>query len=171
MEIPRTRDVITLVKGQTIPAVVSDNMAKLGWPGGQGVTWIDSPSDTFLVDYADGTYAGFMLWGSNESADQFNAFTQNQPTYKFGVVCCGTWVISTSSFEQYTLQSRMAGPLVPNTFKVGSRLRFSLRGLFTPQDEWTISGDLRAPNNFFCAVIIEAPSSSNSNYIMLQTTL
>ncbi len=172
MEIPRTRDVITLVKGTANPVVVDSRMAANGWAGGQGVTWVDDPvGDDFVVTYSDGTYGGFLLWGSDESADQFIAFTRSQPTYRYGIVCTGAWIISTSTYEKYTLQSRLGGPLVPNTYVVGARLTFSLRGLFTPQDEWTISGDPRAPNNLFIAYVIQAPSPSNNNYLMLQSSI
>jgi hypothetical protein len=171
MEIPRTRDVIILSKDLSFPVMISDAMSQAGWPGGQAVTWAPSLDDNFLATFSDGTYGGFLLWGSDETADQFSAYTRNQPTYRFGVVGVGTWVISTSSYEKYTLQSRLGPPLVPNVYTVGTRLRFSLRGLFTPQDEWSISGDPRAPNNFLVGSIIQTPSSSNNNFLMVQTAL
>jgi hypothetical protein len=171
MDIPRTRDVIVLVKDLSFPVMVTDAVVQAGWVGGVGVTWAPSPDDNFLATFSDGTYGGFLLWGSNETADQFSAYTGNQPTYKFGVACTGTWVISTIAFEKYTLQSRLIPPLVQNVYTVGQRLRFSLRGFWTPQDEWTISGDPRAPNNFLVGSIVQAPNPSNSNYLMVQTAI
>lgn len=172
MELFRTRDVITLVKGAANPAVVDSRMASLGWPGGQGVTWVNSPDDNFVVTFSDGTYGGFLLWGSDEAADQYNAFTKSQPTYQYAIVCTGTWIISTSTYEKYTYQSRTGGgPLVPNVYTVGARLTFSLRGFFTPQDEWTLSGDPRAPNNLFIGQIIQPPGPENDNYLMLQSSI
>ena len=171
MEIPRTRDVIVLTTDLSFPVVIDDTMAAGGWPGGQAVTWVDSPIDNFVATYSDGTYGGFLLWGSNESADQYVAYTGNQPTYKFGVCCVGTWIISTVAYERYTLESRLLGPLVANTYTVGDRLRFSLRGLWTPQDEWTISGDSRAPNDFLVGSIIQTPSSDNNFHLMIQTAI
>ncbi len=172
MEIPRTRDVITLVKDCTRTVMVSDDMVRLGWPGGQGVAWIDSPDDTFLCSYSDGTYGGFLLWGSNETADQYNAFTLGQPTYKYAVLCVGCWLISTSTYERYTLESRVGGgPLVPNVFVPNGRLTFSLRGLFTPQDEWTIAGDPRGPNEFYVGHIVQPPSAANNYYLTIQTSI
>lgn len=171
MELPRTRDVIVLSKDLSLPVMIDDTMAQNGWPGGQGVTWAPSNSDNFLATYSDGTYGGFLLWGSDEASDQYVSFTKNQPTYRFGVACFGTWVISTVSYEKYTLQSRLVPPFVPNVYIVGQRLRFSLRGLFTPQDEWTISGDPRAPNEFLVGSIIQAPSSLNNFQLMVQTAL
>src|ERR1700676_2314782 len=146
-EIFHTRDVVTFVKSANVPVMVSDRMAAGGWPGGQGVKWVDSPTyDTFLVDYSDGQYGGFLLWGSNESSDQFIAYTKNQSTYQFGVMCIGPWLVSTSTYEKYTYASRTGGgPLVQNVYTPGNKLRFSLRGYFTPEDEWTLSGDPRAP--------------------------
>jgi len=171
MELPRTRDVITLVKGTANTVMVDEVMTGNGWPGGQGVTWVNDPTgDNFRVTYSDGTYGGFLLWGSNEAADQFTGLTDSQTKYGYAVMCTGTWIISTSSYERYTYQSRIGGgPLVPNTFLVGERLRFSLRGLFTPQDEWTLSSDPRGANGFFVGQIVQTPSSKNNNHLMLQS--
>ena len=175
MEIPRTRDCIVLVKDLNFPVMVADNMVQAGWTGGSGLTWAPSVSDNFVATFSDGTYGGFVLFGSNESADQFTAYTGNQPTYKFAVACTGTWIISTLSYEKYTLQSRLGGPLVPNVYTVGQRLTFSLRGLWTSQvapfDEWTIAGDPRAPNNFLVGSIIQAPNPQNNNFLMVQTAI
>ena len=171
MELIRARDVVTLVKGQTFPVGLSQRLLSLGWAGGQGVMWQDSPYDVFQVDFSDGTPNGFLLWGSNEVADQFTAYTGNQPTYNFAVLCYGTWLISTSSFERYTYQSRMAGPLVPITYSPSDRLLFSLRGLWTNQDEWSLSGDPRAPNRYFVGYVTEAPGATNNNYLTFQTTM
>jgi hypothetical protein len=171
MELPRTRDVIVLVVDLTFPVMVTDAMASAGWVGGQAVRWVDSPDDTFLVTFSDGTYGGFLLWGSNEVADQYSAYTGNQPKYKFATCCTGTWLISTVAYEKYTLQSRLVPPLVPNVYVVGQRLRFSNRGLWTPQDEWTISGDPRAPNNFLVGSIVQAPGPENNYYLMVQTSI
>jgi hypothetical protein len=169
----RTRDVVVFVKSKTIPVVISTSMASTGWPGGQGVTWVDDPNyDTFRVTYSDGTFGGFLLWGSNEASDQFVAYTQNQPVYQFAVMCVGPWVVSTTTFEKYTYASRIAGPpYVPNVFTPGNKLRFSLRGYFTPEDEWTLSGDPRAPNNNFVARVIQPPLPLNNNYLELQSML
>jgi len=171
MEIPRSRDLIVLTTDLSIPIVIDNTMAVGGWPGGQAVTWVDSTGDNFLATYSDGTYGGFMLWGSHETADQYVSYVGNQPVYKFGVCAVGTWIISTIAYERYTLESRLVPPLVPNTYTVGSRLRFSLRGLWTPQDEWTIAGDPRAPNNFLVGSIIQTPSSSNNFHLTIQTAI
>lgn len=170
-EIVRTRDVVVLHKDKTITARISPSMVQNGWPGGQGVHWAASTSDDFSVDFSDGLQAGFLLWGSDESSDQFISYVGNQSKYEFAVVCSGEWLISTSTFERYTLQSRLVPPLVENTFVPGEHLYFSLRGYFTSQDEWTISGDPRAPNGNWVGTVIQAPSSINNNYLMLQTIL
>ncbi len=170
----RTRDVVVFVKSKTIPVVIDSRLQTGGWPGGQGATWLDDPNnDTFQVTYSDGRFGGFLLWGSNESSDQFVSFYKNQPTYRFAVMCVGPWVISTTTFEQYTYASRIAGPpYVPNVYTPGTKLRFSLRGYFTPEDEWTLSGDIRAPNNFFVARVIQPPVPSiNNNYLELQSMM
>ncbi len=174
MELIRDRDVVTLVKGQTFPVGLSTRLLSLGWAGGQGVMWLDSPYDIFQVDFSDGTPNGFLLWGSNESADQYSAYTQNQPTYNFSVLCYGTWVITTSTYEKYTYLSRVGGgPLIPISYNPGDRLLFSLRGLYTNENEWALETppDPRAPNRFYTGYVIETPGPNNNNYLTLQTTM
>lgn len=171
MEIARTRDVVVLVPGVTYPVRIPDAMAQTGWPGGQGVVWAPSTSDEFKVTFSDGGFGPLLLWGSNESSDQYIAYVQNQPTYRFAVACVGTWIITTSTFERYTLQSRLAPPLVENVYTPGTQLHYSLRGLLTSQDEWTISGDPRAPNTNVIASVIQSPDVSNNHYLMVQTVI
>lgn len=171
MELPRSRDCIILMKGDAYPVTVSDAMAAVGWQGGQGVQWVASTKDEFLVTNSDGFYAGFMLWGSDESADQYTAMTRNQPFYRFATVGAGGWHILTRSFEQYTYASRQAGPLVPITYHASDRLVFSLRGFWTKEDEWTLSGDPRAPNSYFIGFVTQAPSSVTSFYMGIQVSI
>ena len=171
MELPRSRDCIILVKGDAYPVTVDAAMAAGGWQGGQGVQWVASTKDEFLVTYSDGFYAGFMLWGSDESSDQYTAMTRNQPAYRFGTVGAGGWHILTRSYEQYTYASRQAGPLVPITYNASDRLVFSLRGFWTKEDEWTLSGDPRAPNAYFIGFVSQAPSAATSGYMSIQVSI
>ena len=168
---PRTRDVIVIVKDITFPVRIDDALAQNGWPGGQAVQWAPSNSDGFHVEASDGILTSFLLWGSNEEADQLISYVENQPKYRFAVGCIGSWIISTSTFERYTLQSRLAPPLVENVYVPGEKVRVSLRGYFTSQDEWTISGDPRAPNDNVVGTVIQAPATYNNNYLMLQTSI
>ena len=72
----------------------------------------------------------------------------------------------------YTYASRMGpGPLVPIVYNESDRLLFSLRGLWTKEDEWSLSGDPRAPNRFYVGYVIESPAVYNNNYLMFQTTM
>jgi hypothetical protein len=147
-------------------------MATQGWVGGQGVRWADSTQDEFIVTFSDGIYGGFLLWGSNEPSDQFTSMTGAQPLYGYGTFCAGGWIIATIAFEQFTYASRTGGgPLVPIIYTVGQRVLFSLRGLFTNEDEWTPSGDPRAPNTYFIGNVVQAPAPENNNYIVLQTSI
>lgn len=171
-EIFRTRDCVVFFKGDAYTVAVSPAMRQGGWTGGQGVRWVDSSSDQFLVDYSDGLYGGFLLWGSDESSDEYTSLTESQPKYGYGTFCAGGWLISTVSFEKYTYASRLAGPpFTEITYTPGVRLRFSLRGLWTPEDEWTLSGDPRGANNFFVGNIVEAPSAATNNMLTLQTSI
>lgn len=170
-EIPRTRDCYTLVKGKTFTVTVDSTMATLGWPGGIGVQWESSSKDEFLVTTSNGYVAGFLLWGSNESSDQYTAITQNQSYYKFATMGVGSWLILTQQYEQYTYASRHSGPLVPITYNPSDRLRFSLRGLWTKEDEFTLSGDPRAPNLLFTGFVSQVPSVSTGGYMTIQTSI
>lgn len=171
-ELLRTRDCIIQVKGDALPVCVSDRLARGGWKGGQGVQWVASTKDELLVDYSDGFYAGFMLWGSDESSDQFTAMTRNQPYYRFATIGAGGWHIQTSSYEQYTYASRIGGgALVPISYTESDRLVFSLRGYWTKEDEWTLAGDPRAPNTFYLGYVSQAPSLVTNYYLGIQVSL
>lgn len=169
-----TRDVVVLFLGDSYPVAVNQAMRDGGWVGGQGVQWVDSTKDEFQVGYSDGLYGGFLLWGSNESSDQLISQVQQQPLYGYGILCAGGWLMQTVAFERYTYASRTGpGPLVPITYTVGQRLVFSNRGLFTNEDEWTLSGDPRAPNEYFIANVVDVPRPNLRGvyYITLQTSI
>jgi hypothetical protein len=162
----RTRDVVVFRKAKTIPVMISTTMQTGGWPGGQGVTWVDDPNnDTFLVTYSAGLAGGFLLWGSNETSDQFISVTQSQPTYRYATMAVGPWVISTTTFETYTYAPRHVGPLVANVYTPGNKLYFSARGYFTPENE--LGGSIP-----FVGRIIQAPNPTlNNNYLELESML
>ena len=167
----RSRDCVAIFKGDAYPVTISEEMAAQGWLGGQGVKWTESPKDEFLVTISDGLYAGFMLWGSDEDSDRFTAATRNQPTYRFGTCCGGGWTIHTTTFERYTWLSRQGGPLVEIVYTESDRLLFSNRGYWTTEDEWTLSGDPRAPNGYFIAFVCQPPTAANNYYMTIQTSI
>lgn len=167
----RTRDCVILVKGDAYPVTVAPAMATGGWKGGQGVQWVASDKDEFLVTYSDGLYAGFLLWGSDESSDQFTAMTRNQPAYQFTTIGAGGWVIMTTAYEQYTYASRQSGPLVAITYTSSDRLVFSKRGYWTNEDEWTLANDPRKPNNYFIGFVIQPPTPALSGYMTIQVSI
>jgi hypothetical protein len=171
MELPRSRDCIILVKGDAYPVTISEAMSVGGWQGGQGVQWAPPLKDEFLVTYSDGFYAGFMLWGSDESADQFTATTRSQPFYRFATCGAGGWHISTRSYEKYTYASRQAGPLVQIVYSPSDRLVFSLRGYWTREDEWTLSGDPRGSNSYFIGFVSQIPSASTEFFMGIQVSI
>jgi hypothetical protein len=170
-ETPRNRECVTLFRGDAYFCEVSDALAASGWHGGQGVQWSADPADGFFVTNSDGYYAGFMLWGSDESGDDHTAMTRNQIYYKFGTLCAGGWLIMTTSVERYTWASRQIGPLVEITYAESDRLVFSLRGYWTKEDEFTLSGDPRAPNNYYIGFVVQVPSESNGHYMTIQTSI
>ncbi len=170
-EVLRTRDCVVFYHGDAFAVAASSQMVQGGWLGGQGLQWIDSPLDEFKVSYSEGIYGGFALWGSDEPSDQHVSFVKNQVQYGFVVFCTGNWFLSTSTFERYTYASRQAGPLVSLTYTEGQKLHFSLRGYWTNEDEWTLSGDPRAPNTFQAGIVMQRPSALTNNYLGIQTTM
>jgi hypothetical protein len=171
-EIFRTRDVIVFFKGATVTVDVPQATATAGWQGGQGFQWVPPVGDQLLATISDGLYGGFALWGSDESSDQFTGMTRNQPTYRYVVLGAGGWMISTTSYEKYTYASRtFGGPLVPIVYSASDRLVFSLRGFFTREDEWTLSGDPRAPNNYFIAFVVQKPTPERNAFMTIQVSI
>ena len=171
-EIFRTRDTVVFVKGVSYTVKASNALITSGWPGGQGLIWADDPGTEFLVDFADGGRgAGFAVWGSDEESDQFTSMTGNQPAIGYLVMGSGSWVMSVLNYEVYTYNSRLAGPLVEIAYQPGQKLFWSLRGLWTIEDEWTLSGDPRAPNNDPVGFVAQIPSSIINDYLTIQTTL
>lgn len=171
MELARTRDCIVLVKGDTQPVVLAASLSLSGWQGGQGVSWTATTKDDFVVGPSDGNSCGFMLWGSDEPSDQFTAMTRNQPYYKYATLCFGGWQIQTRTFETHTYASRQAGPLVPLVYQASDRLRFSLRGYWTKEDEWTLSGDPRAPNSYVVGYVSQIPTALSGYYLGVQVAI
>lgn len=173
-EIIRTRDCVVLYKGDALPVAVDETMRAGGWQGGQGVRWTDSPLDEFRVTYSDGRFGGFLLWGSDESSDQFVSMVGQQPAYGYAIFCQGAWLMLTRTFEQYTWASRNGGgPLVPLTYTVGKKLFFSLRGFWTIEDEWAASSDPRGPNPWYVGSVAQAPTPNKRGdlFLTVQTTI
>jgi len=168
----RNRDCVVLYKGDAYPVEVDASMATTGWAGGQGVMWVSDPGDRFVVGFSDGLYAGFLLKGSNESGDMYTGITQNQPYYRVATLCAGGWLIMTTAFERYTWASRTGGgPLVEIPYQVSDRLVLSNRGLWTREDEWTLSGDPRAPNDYYIGFVAQVPDAANDYFMTLQTSI
>jgi hypothetical protein len=98
--------------------------------------------------------------------------TRNQPAYKFVVLGAGGWTISTANYEKYTYASRTGGgPLVPIDYHASDRLVFSLAGLFTTEDEWTLSGDPRGPNSYFIAFVTQRPIEERNWHLGIQVSI
>lgn len=171
-EIFRTRDVIVFVKGTTFTVPVTPRAATLGWQGGLFFQWTQPVGDQMLVDLSDGLYGGFALFGSSESSDQFTSMTGNQPAYQYVTLGAGGWLIATTAFEKYTYLSRTGGgPLVPIDYHASDRLLISLRGFLTKEDEFTLSGDPRAPNNYFISFLAQRPIPERNNYMTVQISV
>lgn len=171
LDVLRARDCIVFWKDESHVVCVDNVMVSGGWPGGQGVQYIDSDIDEPVVTYSQGHWGGFLVWGSNESADQWNAMTGNQLAHPMSAVMfAGSCIISTSTYERYTYASRVgAGPTVPLEYKPSDPLYFSRRGRWTKEDEMTLAGEPIAA--FPTGFVAQAPSRSNTYFLGIQTTL
>ena len=173
LDIVRGRDCILFGKGDSHVVIVDEAMLKGGWPGGQGVTWVDSSLPEPVVSYSTGLYGGFMLWGSDESADQYTSSTRAQLVHPdSAVMMAGNAVLSTSSYEKYTYASRVSGgPLVPLVYRPKDPLYFSRRGLWTNENEASMAPALPFAPAFFTGFVISTPSPVNQYYLGIQTSL
>jgi len=170
-EIIRTRDCNVYFKGDTTTVVVSDAMVASGWAGGQGVQWSGAIGDDRLVTYSSGLYGGFLIWGSNESGDDFAAITRQQLAYHYATMCFGGFLMTTSTFERYTYASRIGGgPLVALSYGINDVLYLSLRGLWTKEDELTLSASPLAPA-FFAGFVAQVPKQLNNYWLGIQTSM
>lgn len=170
-EIIRARDVIVFFYGDRQTVTVDSLMVANGWAGGQGVQWVGSTADERIVTYSSGLYGGFLVWGSDETADRFTAMTRQQVTYRYATMFSGGCLISTSSYERYTYASRTGGgPLVPLVYAPNDVLYLSLRGLWTKEDELTLSGSPLAPC-FFTGFVAQVPKVTNRYYLGIQTSM
>lgn len=171
IDLIRARDCVVFVKGETFMVAVDPAMIASGWPGGQGVQWTNASTDEFTVTYSGGRWGGFLIWGSLESADQYTAMTGQQLAYGYAVMVAGKGLISTNSYEQYTYASRTGGgPLVPLVYQPCQLLYFSLRGLWTLEDELTLSGSPLAPA-LSTGVVSQLPKNVNEFFLGIQHTL
>jgi hypothetical protein len=171
-EIIRTRDVIVFVKGLTFTVPVTPRAATLGWQGGLFFQWTQPVGDEMLADLSDGLYGGMALYGSDETSDKYTSMTGNQSAYKYVTLMAGGWLIATTAFEKYTYASRMGGgPLVPIDYHASDRLVISLNSRLTSEDEWSLSGDPRAPNSYFIAFLSQIPTSGRNGYMTVQLSI
>lgn len=166
-ELLRTRDVVILQKGDTFTVNVSTSLVQQEWVGGQGVAW----DSEFTVSRSDGDPCGFLLWGADEASDQFTSLSRLQTTYRTAVMGLGGWLCSFRVFETYTWASRQVNGTTPITYTSNRPLFYSLRGLLTTEDEWTLSGDPRAPNTFVVGIVAQVPSAATNGYLTAELRL
>ena len=173
LDLVRSRDCVVFGKGDAHVVTVDTAMLAGGWAGGQGVMWVDSSLPTPVVSYSTGLYGGFLLWGSDESADQHVSSTRGQLAHPDSVVMmAGNTIMSTSSYEKYTYASRVAGgPLVPLVYVPGEPLYFSRRGLWTKEEEASVAPSLPFAPAFFTGFVTQVPAPVNQFFLGVQTSL
>lgn len=173
LDMVRARDCILFGKGDAHVVTVDAAMVQGGWAGGQGVMWVDSSLPEPVVSYSNGLFGGFMLWGSDESADQFVSSTRAQLVHPgSAVMMAGNNILSTSSYERYTYASRVGGgPLVPLVYAVRDPLYFSRRGLWTNEDESSIAPALPFAPASTAGFVNQAPMPVNQFFLGIQAGL
>lgn len=170
-EIIRGRDCVVLYYGDRQTVAIDPALEQGGWAGGQGVRWIDVVPDVRTVTYSNGLFGGFLVWGSDEVGDRHTAMTRNQVVYREATMFSGNCLILTSTYERYTLASRQGGgTLVPLVYSANDPLYFSLRGLWTCENELTLTGDPSAPA-FYVGFVAQIPKPSNQHFLGIQTSL
>jgi hypothetical protein len=172
-EIVRFRDCVVFFKGDTTTVTVSSDMVAGGWAGGQGVQWVGTVVDDRVVTYSSGLYGGIILEGSDEIGARYTAMTNQQTTYSYATMMFGGSLISTTTYERYTYASRLAGgPLVPLIYNPNDPLFFSLRGLFTNEDEISqqVPPNPLAPA-FFVGFVSQIPKALNNYWLGVQTSM
>lgn len=172
LDIVRGRDCVVFSKGDCYAMSVSSAMLAGGWVGGQGAQWSSfTDPDKPILTYSSGLFGGFMLWGSNEAADQYTAMTTQYLRYGYGVLMAGRSIMSTIAFEQFSYASRIGGgSLVPLVYSPNDLLFMSSRGYWTKEDELTMSGSSLAPA-IPCGIVAQVPTAVNRFYLGVQTKL
>jgi hypothetical protein len=132
--------------------------------------WDDSASDVFQVTFSDGRGSGYLIWGSNEAADQYVSMTTQQTHYRYAILMHSGSIMSTSSYEKYTYASRVAPPLVPIVYQSQDKLYFSLRGLWTNEDEAGLALLPYAPLEP-TGRCTQPPKPTNNYFLGVQTTV
>lgn len=159
------------MKGDSTTVTVSSAMVSGGWAGGQGVQWVGVVGDDRVVTYSQGLFGGFLVWGSDEPGDGYTAMTKQQIVYRYATMFFGNCLISTSSYEQFTYASRIGGgPLVPLVYLPNDVLRLSLRGLWTKEDELTITASPLAPSPLV-GYVAQIPKSLNKFFLGIQVSM
>lgn len=171
IDVLRGRDCIVYFAGDRQTVAVAPTMISSGWPGGQGVQWDDAnPEDVRRVTYSTGLYGGFLVWGSDEPADQYTAMSGQFVAYRYATMFSGGCLIETTSYERYTYASRVGpGPRVPLVYTPNAVLYLSRRGLWTIEDEMTLVGDPKAPA-FFTGFVSKIPGQANG-WLGIQTSM
>lgn len=170
--LPRNRDCIILVKDATFPVAISSSLLEAGWTGGTGVQWtgVNTGTRHFEVSLGYGNASGFLLSGSAESGDQFTSMTGTVVNYRVSAMGAGGTVLSTLSFESFTLASRLALGAVPLSYTENTPLFMSVRGRWTTEDELSILGDPLAPAPQL-GWVTQVPSALTNYFLGVRTTL
>lgn len=172
LDILRGRDCVMFGRGDSHMVTADAAMVEKGWPGGIGVQWVDSDLEEPVVTFSSGLYGGFVFAGSEEPGVEMTAEDGLEIAHPMATVMfAGNCLISTSTYERYTYESRMSGgPLVPLVYRPADPLYFSLQGFWTKEDELTLSGSPLAPA-FFTGFTYGVPQPSNQFFLGIQTSL
>ena len=141
------RDLVLMVKGDSFTVQIANGFDAEGWPGGQFVKYTTPVGGFPTVTKADGRYCGFMIFGSNEQADQFTSMTQQNVVYSYATLQFGGNVFYTRTYEEFGYLARNGlGPMVPLVYTPNQFLYISENGKITNENESDQA--LFPPHNF-----------------------
>lgn len=141
------RDLVLMVKGDSMTVQVSDELDAEGWAGGIFAKYTTPVGGFPTVTRADGRYCGFFIFGSDEQADQFTAMTRQNVVYSYVTLQFGGNVAYTRTFEEYGYLARNGlGPMVPLVYTPNQLLYISENGKVTNENESDLG--VFGPHNF-----------------------
>lgn len=176
-----SRDLVLLVKGDSMTVAVDPGLAASGWPGGMFAKYTVSPTGFPTVMKADGRYCGFFIFGSDEDADQLTGMELQNVVYSYVVLQFGGNVAYVRVFETLGYAARHGGPQTALVYTPNQLLYISENGLVTNENESDLGtygahnfpDGVAVPDMSFVAfgLCFVPPSILTNGYLGIQTNI